>query len=381
MFRLKLKQKIQVLIILVAVPLIAYASVTGPEPSYTGAPGDIGTCVNCHDTYVNANVGPGSIALSGLPTQYQAGQQYTLTVTVQQAARSKYGFQLTAIDGNGNRAGTLAALGSDTQVISPTGSGGRQYLEHTQQGTNPTTSNSRSWQVSWTAPSTDVGPVTLYFAGNAANGNGNNQGDYIYNSSRVVDSPTSVVSITLASPLDGQTLNAGALQRVNFNTTGQTNISFIEARYSTDDGATFPITNVVFSTSDASVTGFDWSVPNTPTTQGRLRIQVSTKSGTSTEVRSGRFTIQGGGSTAAKPIITSARISGPKLFINGSNFQEGAIVELNGADQKTVTWDPPTQALRCKKAGNKIEIGATVNLVVRNPDGTRSEGFLFTRVQ
>jgi hypothetical protein len=179
--------------------------------------------------------------------------------------------------------------------------------------------------------------------------------------------------------LGDQTLSAGSVQRINWNATGLANITLIEVRYSTDDGATFPITNLIFSTVDSSATGFDWTVPNTPTTLGRIRVQASNGQGGVTESRSGRFTIQGGAPNANNPVITSAKVKGAKLFVNGSNFQEGAIVEMNGEDQKTVTWDPPTFSLRCKKAGNQIAPGATVNLVVRNPDGTRSDGFLFTR--
>src|SRR5262249_5253329 len=156
-----------VLVIAVAV----YAKVTGPDPGYTGAPGDIGNCVFCHDTFHTENSGPGTVTISGQPAVYQPGQQYTLNVTVQQSSQQKrFGFQMTALDASNNRAGTLASMGSDTQVLDTTGPGGRQYIEHTQQGTTPTGANSRTWQVRWTAPDSDVGTVIFYIAGNAANG-------------------------------------------------------------------------------------------------------------------------------------------------------------------------------------------------------------------
>src|ERR1051325_9990465 len=133
MSRLNGIQKLQLLVIFLAMSLVVYAKVTGPEPGYTNAPGDLGNCTACHDTFHTENVGPGSVNVTGGPIGgiYQPGQQYTLNVTVQQSGRQRYGFQMTAIDKNLNRAGTFTALGEDTQVLDDTGTGGRQYIEHT----------------------------------------------------------------------------------------------------------------------------------------------------------------------------------------------------------------------------------------------------------
>ncbi len=378
MINLNIKQKIQLAVVFLFLPIIAYASAFGPAFGHTGAPGDNGNCTACHAGNVNSGVG--SIAITGIPIAYTPGQIYPLTVTAQQTGRQRFGFQLTVIDASNNRAGTLTPLTGETQLNPVLGQGDRQYIEHTQQGTIG--SGNRSWQIQWTAPTTDIGGVRFFVAGNAANNDGQQGGDSIYLNSYLSDPRAAIpVTIALTSQLDGLTLTAGSMQRINWNATGLANITLIEVRYSTDDGATFPITNLVFSTTNANLTGFDWTVPNTPTTQGRIRVQASNGQGGATESRSGRFTIQGGGPITNNPVITSVTLKGPKLFVNGSNFQEGAIVEMNGEDQKTATWDPPTFALRCKKAGNKIAVGATVNLVVRNPDGTRSNGMLFTRLE
>src|SRR5262245_24260051 len=65
----------------------------GPDPANTGAPGE-SSCASCHFG------GPtgGTLSLSGLPTNYSPNQEVTLTVTLMQANRGRYGFQLTAID-------------------------------------------------------------------------------------------------------------------------------------------------------------------------------------------------------------------------------------------------------------------------------------------
>ena len=56
----------------------------------------------------------------------------------------------------------------------------RQYVEHTTDGIIPTQFGSKSWTFTWTAPNPTAGRVDFYAAGNAANGDGTNSGDYIY---------------------------------------------------------------------------------------------------------------------------------------------------------------------------------------------------------
>ncbi|HEY9230887.1 MAG TPA: choice-of-anchor V domain-containing protein [Blastocatellia bacterium] len=370
---------------------VVYAKITGPDAGYTNAPNDIGNCVFCHDTFHTENVGPGSVTVSGGPINglYQPGQQYTLTVTVAQANRQRYGFQMTALDNANHRAGTLAAISSDAQLNPETGFGGRQYVEHTELGTLPNAANSRVWQVRWTAPDTDVGTVAFYVAGNAANGDRTNQGDYIYTNKFFADSPTSRVTLALATQFSGQTLEAGAHVRIDWVTTGASNIDNIDVRYSTDDGATFPITNQVFFTTDGSVTGFDWTVPNVRATAARLRIRVGTKSGAPVaDTISAPFSINGAGPPL--PVILSAMVQGKKLLVSGQNFVDGASLFMcdtcampahDGSRAKKTSNDETTPAtlLVSAKGGKTISPGQTVNLQVQNPDGTVSNTFTFTR--
>ena len=75
--------------------------------------------------------------------------------------------------------------------------------------------------------------------------------------------------------------------------------------------------------------------------------------------------------------ITSASVSGKKLFLSGENFLVGAVILLNGEEEKTRNDDQnPSTVLIGKKAGKKIKAGDRVQ--VRNPDGTLSEEFIFT---
>jgi hypothetical protein len=384
------KQRIQAVVLVLFVVAVAYAKVEGPDPGYTGAPGDIGNCVDCHDTFHQANVGPGLVKLSNLPVVYNPHQDYTVTVTTQQSGRVRFGFQLTAVDTTGRRAGTFAALDGTTQVLPDTGAGGRQYIEHTEQGTLAAIAGSRTWQVRWTAPDTDIGTVVFYVAGNAANNSGDNQGDYIYTSSGFVDSTASHVTVAFESDPSGQTLDAGSHFNIDWTTTGDSNIDNIELRYSTDDGATFPITNLIFSSTDPSISQFDWTVPDKATNQAKVRILVGKKSGDAVQIISDRFTIVGSGGGPPVPVITGASASGKKLFVGGEAFGLGAKVywcdsceqpSKDGAKLKKVSNDVenPTTLLISKKGGKQIAPGSTVLLQVKNPDGTLSEPFEYMR--
>jgi Reeler domain-containing protein len=249
----------------------------GPNPGHTGAPGEL-TCATsgCHTGSFNS--GPGQLSIVP-PTSYQPGQTYQVTVMHQtsDSSRRRWGFQLTVLDdASNNKAGNLANLGSTTQVLDGGPDGTRQYIEHSFNGTFQGQQNGASWTFNWTAPSTDVGPVTFYAAGNEANNDGNNTGDQIYTTS-VTIRPTIV--------------------------------------------------------------------------------------------------------TTGPPEIVSARISGKKLFIMGSNFGEGATLLMDGNKVKKVSNDEdnPSTILVAKKGGKSIDPGMTVMLQVKNPDDTVSNVLPFTR--
>src|SRR5215510_4014215 len=148
----------------------------GPDPSLTGAPGE-STCSSCHGG------GPtgGTLSISGLPANYSPNQEVTLTVTLSQANRARYGFQLTAIDDSGKRAGDLTPNDNRTQLkFNDVLGNQRQYIEHSINGFNPVSPGQGSWAFKWKAPAQSVGRVSFYIAGNAANGDGGSFGDSVY---------------------------------------------------------------------------------------------------------------------------------------------------------------------------------------------------------
>ncbi len=170
------------------------ASAYGPTAAHTNAPSE-SNCRECH-TEFPLNSGEGNISISGLPANYLPNQQIPITVTTTKDDAVNYGFQMTAIDGNGRRVGTYTIPSSPLQqmqiVQGNVGGNLRTYIEHTSDGIVPTIPGSRSWTFTWTAPAQRVGKVSFYAAGNAANSDGGTNGDYIYTTSKSTLSGTAI---------------------------------------------------------------------------------------------------------------------------------------------------------------------------------------------
>lgn len=153
----------------------------GPPPGYTRAPGEEPeACAECHVS--SGNTGTGQISITAPPT-YAPGQTYPITVTHTNSdpTRLRWGFQLTALDTSDEKAGELQNINPVlTQIIQGGPGGNRQYIEHAAGGTFINQTGGASWTFNWTAPTTDVGVVTFYAAGNQANNDGNTSGDFIY---------------------------------------------------------------------------------------------------------------------------------------------------------------------------------------------------------
>ena len=172
----KMAASIALLIILVGLHSFSFAR-SGKPPtaangkSYSGAPGE-STCLSCHGNSSN-----GSLIISDLPDAYQEDLAYTIKVKLSQSGRKRWGFVMTALDTDGNQAGTFETADVNTQTFS---SGGRQYIGHTPTGTAVGKQDSQTWTLRWIAPASGLGNVTFYASGNAANGNGATGGDNGY---------------------------------------------------------------------------------------------------------------------------------------------------------------------------------------------------------
>lgn len=182
-----------------------------PPTGHTGATGDY--CTNCHSSYA-LNGGGGNVNAVGLPTgSYTPGQAYNFSMSITHSAadRKKWGFSITAVNAVGNPVGTFNTANANA---APNG----DELSH---NTAVTTANSSSYtynNLTWTAPATpgpDDASVTFYYVGNAANGNGNNQLDYIYSNSKIVALPINLKGFTVEAKEQVVTLKWQTLTEEN----------------------------------------------------------------------------------------------------------------------------------------------------------------------
>lgn len=157
----------------------------------TGSPGEA-TCQTsgCHNG--TANTGPGSVTLLSSDMtgwEYVPGTTYNIRVRIAETGKLVFGLGVEVLNSSNTNAGTINITESSrTQIISS--GAGRLNLTHmTGAGL---TNDSSVYTFSWTAPSTDIGPVTFYVAGLAGNNNNGDSGDQSYTTSQTCTAKTNV---------------------------------------------------------------------------------------------------------------------------------------------------------------------------------------------
>lgn len=156
----------------------------GAPPAHTGGFGEP-TCHRCHfDQPINDPAG--SLRLKGLPEAYAPGATYVVGIHIERPGLRKAGFQLSARFSagprHGEQAGRLRPLSDRAAVISEAGSA-VEYARHTLDGAFADVEGAARWSIEWTAPAVDGGAVAFHLAGNAANDDDSEFGDYIYTAS------------------------------------------------------------------------------------------------------------------------------------------------------------------------------------------------------
>ncbi len=172
-------------------PLMALTHVGGALPLRTGAPLAGGgfelTCGStaCHDD-ADVNAGPGTLTLDA-PASYAAGADIDVTIRLEQAGKALFGFEITVKDANNEHVGTLELI--DPTMTRFASSTNPHYVTHTSQG-----NRQNAWTVRWVAPERDVGAVTIYAAGNAADGGGTSKNDHVYTASKTLSFGTTTAA-------------------------------------------------------------------------------------------------------------------------------------------------------------------------------------------
>jgi len=136
-------------------------------------------------------------------------------------------------------AGTITIVDPVHSQLSDNPSPNPDYFKHTTAGTYAGLQEG-AWVFQWVAPASGTGRIAFWIAGNAANNNQNNQGDYIYTRSLVVDEasatgpwqlsiPESYTTLTnYPNPFNARTLLTFSLSRSEtvhlavFDATGRT---------------------------------------------------------------------------------------------------------------------------------------------------------------
>lgn len=175
----------------------------GEGISFTGSPSAKWNCSVCHDA-----VGDGAISVSAvgrdLATQgYVPGETYELELTMTGAsARAAFALELSKRD--------RAPAGRLEQAMPLMGTAGAEYLCPTLGNIDPVTVIDRTgsrtahsyacainkWRVSWVAPASDEGTVTLYASAVDSNADSRNSGDVTHSLVLGIPSPSSVGSRT-----------------------------------------------------------------------------------------------------------------------------------------------------------------------------------------
>jgi hypothetical protein len=181
-------KKIIVLIAILTIPILfvnfTYIKSAGAHPGATGAPND-GSCADatCHTGNVVTNDKIVNSLIFPTPdSSYTPGKTYLVTIKVKKTGIVRFGFEVGALYGTTYKnAGTFAlAEASRTQLLSHVVKGDtREEVTHTQAGNSTTTTGSTQWTFNWTAPATNVGVITFYYATNCTNNNQLSTGDNI----------------------------------------------------------------------------------------------------------------------------------------------------------------------------------------------------------
>ena len=238
-------------VILGVIPILIYAHEYGPDAGYANVPQENGTCAasGCHVGKADDPNNKGSVTVAFPNGQnYAPGVKQHLVVTIADPATTQkaWGFQLTARSSTasqsqaGNFASTdvntlmMCASTNLTQELEEDFSASKaqscpanltlEYIEHSLTGYNTTKGHtgSQTYEFDWTPPSSSVGNIVIYLAGNAANGDLTTNGDHIYTNkytltpgasgpTPAIDSGLSVQNQTSAPNAKGQAVAAGSL--------------------------------------------------------------------------------------------------------------------------------------------------------------------------
>ncbi len=309
----------------------AMTSSGGPPPNNTGAPGQ-GNCTGCHGGAVNSGPATRTLVFNGNPnlTSYVPGQTYTAVLTINQTGIGTFGFQMISRNASNANVGTFIVTNvNETQVSNG-------YFEHTSGGITASTTGTKSWSFSWTAPASGTGTVSFYVATNAANGNGGTSGDAIYTNVFTLTEAAAAPSVNAATVTQSAVCRGGSIT-VNFTTSANFNAGNTFSVQLSDQNGSFANPTTIGSLSATAPAAITAQTPAGAVGGSGYRVRVVASNPAATGAQSNPFTIT---VPAAAPSVT---FDGRTLSASGSGtfawFFNGN--QISGATNATYV---PTQA-------------------------------------
>jgi|GEM_PF-3213240 len=172
------------LILAVLFPALAQSHPDNVLDGYAGDPPNNQTCVVCHSDF-SLNSGPGTIGITNIPSHYQSGDVYTISLFAIHPGASRWGFQATILDAENNQAGTLFPMNDRTRVSDNPGPS-PDYISQSLAGTI-SEQMFGWWNFYWIAPPTGTGDVTLYATTLSGDAGGDEFGDYVYSTTMILN--------------------------------------------------------------------------------------------------------------------------------------------------------------------------------------------------
>ena len=146
--------------------------------AFTGGFGEE-TCRSCHFDY-DLNPKEGTLTVSGIPKTITAGETVEIDIAIEREALGATGFQMSARYNDGSQAGRFLIENDDRLMFSQSTPDSLQYVQHSSEGSKPSSEKSNSWKIWWQSPENPQGSVIFNIAANAGNGDQSEFGDYIY---------------------------------------------------------------------------------------------------------------------------------------------------------------------------------------------------------
>ncbi len=178
--------KTSIVIVMLLTLLSSFSALMYSSQPPTGKTGATGVyCTQCHRSNP-LNTGGGNVSVIGLPQTYTAGASYNFGINITHgvADRKRWGFEITAINSNGQVVGTFSSINPNAALI-----GTSKELGHLNAIITPLQQSFTYDNLIWTAPSNPGVPdetVTFYFSSMAANGTGSSSGDFVYAATKVI---------------------------------------------------------------------------------------------------------------------------------------------------------------------------------------------------